>query len=137
MIGRITSKTNSKHNWKSNVGNPTLRSLVNIAQATKVFAAKTQAPRKILFSTLEVRPSSTNDKGLSLFICRSSRCRTRLRLSYVGRDGRADELESQEKRNRGKRKISHRYGFVAHRDDSETHEAHQSGEGTGNYKERR
>lgn len=137
IIGRITSKTNSKHNWKSNAGNPTLRSLVNIAQATKVLAAITQAPRKILFSTLEERPTPTNDKGSSLFICRSSRYRTRLRLSFAGRDGRADELESQEKRYRGKGKISHGYGFVAHRDDSETHEAHQSGEGTGSYKERR
>src|ERR1700745_3878548 len=70
IIGRITSKTNSKHNWKFNSGNPTLRSLVNIAQATKVFAAKTQATRTILFSTLEERPTSTSDKALSLFTCR-------------------------------------------------------------------
>src|SRR5258707_14481629 len=53
-IGRTTSKTNSKHNWKSkNAGNPTLRSLVNIAQATTVFSAKTQTIRSILLTTLE------------------------------------------------------------------------------------
>jgi hypothetical protein len=37
----------------------------------KVFAAKTQAPRKILFNSLEKRterPASGNDKGLSPFI---------------------------------------------------------------------
>jgi hypothetical protein len=87
ITGRITSKTNSKHNWKLNAGNPTLRSLVNIAQATMIFAAKTQAPRKILFSTLEERPTSTNDKGLSFFICGSSRnyrvgCRATLRKRW-------------------------------------------------------
>src|SRR5208283_73731 len=48
--GRITSTTNSKHNWKSNsAGNPTLRSLVNINQDTQTFAVKTQARRMILF----------------------------------------------------------------------------------------
>jgi hypothetical protein len=49
--GRLTSKTNSKHNWKSTSppGNPTLRSLVNNNQATPAFAAKTQAARKTLF----------------------------------------------------------------------------------------
>ena len=79
-----------RDSWKFNAGNPTLRSLVNIAQATKVFAAKTQAPRKILFSTLEERPTSTNDKGLSFFICGSSRnyrvgCRATLRKRWRGR----------------------------------------------------
>jgi hypothetical protein len=49
----------------------TLRSLVNIAHATKVFRAKTQAIRRILFSRLEKRTErsvSGNDKGLSLCI---------------------------------------------------------------------
>lgn len=39
----------------------------------KVFATKIQAPRKILFSTLEERLTLANDKGLSFFISRSSR----------------------------------------------------------------
>src|SRR5260221_8989944 len=70
-IGRTTSKTNSKHNWKFNSGKPALRSLVNIAQATMELAAKTQTMRIILLSTLEKsaeRPTSGDDRGLSLFM---------------------------------------------------------------------
>ena len=69
-VGRITSKTNSKHNWKFNAGNPTLRSLANITQATKPFAARTQARRKILFATLVESTegaTSIDDNGFCLF----------------------------------------------------------------------
>ncbi len=69
-VGRITSKTNSKHNWKFNAGNPTLRSLVNITQATQPFATRIQARRKILFATLVEStedPTSIDDNGFCLF----------------------------------------------------------------------
>lgn len=82
--GRITSKTNSNHNWKCNslLGNPTLRSLVNINQAIQPFAAKTHANRRILFNALLKRtegPISINDKGFLLFIVLTHRSTWRQR----------------------------------------------------------
>ena len=72
-IGRITSTTNSNHNWKMKppLGNPTLRSLVNINQATQAFAAKTQAKRIVLFAARAKnaeRPPSISDRGFLPFV---------------------------------------------------------------------
>jgi hypothetical protein len=70
-MGRITSRRNSNHNSGSRAPalNPTLRSLVNITQAIKPFAAKTHTARKILF-IVSVESSeeltSISDKGLFL-----------------------------------------------------------------------
>jgi hypothetical protein len=73
IMGRITSTTNSNHNWKMNLPlrNPTLRSLININQATQAFAAKTQAKRIVLFAARArnaERPPSISDKGFLSFV---------------------------------------------------------------------
>ena len=73
IMGRITSTTNSNHNWRMNppLGNPTLRSLVNINQATQPFATKSQATRNVLFAARAKNaecPSSISDKGFLFFV---------------------------------------------------------------------
>jgi hypothetical protein len=53
------------------LGNPTLRSLVNINQATQAFAAKTQAKRNVLFAARPKnaeRPPSISDEGFLSFV---------------------------------------------------------------------
>src|SRR5271155_2460695 len=91
-------------------------------------------------STCDSQPRNRELRCASVFgnTCGLSRtCPDKaLRLLFPWRDGRDDDLEPQEKRESGKRKIELRCGVVTYRFDAQADEAEQSREGSNNDKDR-